>query len=185
MVVTQEHDYPLTPGFRDPTCAVCQEILAFVGGWVVRSVAKQIKCADCVYAFHVNSSDMIEATALIRQKSYQEQLLDEYNWEQDWFMPSGSFLTILIKFESLARSQKFRKSPERGVMLGMTESIKRSFQDIQIFPSHQEHREELLNIVFAKFSRSQIQKALNDDNIAISRGGGNYIHRSKIFQGKW
>ena len=50
MVVTQEHDYPLTPGCRDPTCAVCQDILAFIGGWVARSVAK---CADYVYALHI------------------------------------------------------------------------------------------------------------------------------------
>ena len=85
---------------------------------------------------------MIEATALISQKSYQEQLLDEHNWEQGLFMQSGSLLTILTKFESLARSQKFRKSSERGVMQGMTESIKHSFQDIQIFPSYQRRATE-------------------------------------------
>ena len=30
-VVTQEHDYPYTPGCKNPKCQVCQDILAYIG----------------------------------------------------------------------------------------------------------------------------------------------------------
>ena len=184
MVVAQEHNYEYTPGCRDAACLVCQDILAYIGGWVVRSVAKTLTCKDCIDAQHISSDDMIEATTLIRNKSYKEELLDQHNWEQGLFVPSGSLLTILTKFEDVARSQKFVKSSKRGVAEKMMEVVKDALQDFDIFTLHPEHRDQLLEVVQSKFSRFRIRKALEDDNIANGNQGGKCIHRSRIFQGK-
>ena len=185
MVVTQEHNYEYTPGCRDAACLVCQVILAYIGGWVVRWVAKTLTCKDCIDPQHISSDDMIKATTLIRHKSYKEELLDKHNWEQGLFVSSGSLLTILTKFEDVARSQKFVKSSKRGVAEKMMEGVKDALQDFDIFTLHPEHRDQLLEVVQSKFSRFHIRKALEDDNIADGNQGRNYIHRSRIFQGKW
>ena len=160
MVVAQEHNYEYTPGCRDAACPVCQDILAYIGGWVVRSVAKTLTCKDCIDALHISSDDMIETTTLIRHKSYKEELLDQHNWEPGLFVPSGSLLTILTKFEDVARSQKFVKSSKRGVAEKMMEGVKEVLQDLDIFTLHPEHRDQLLEVVQSKFSRFRIRKAL-------------------------
>ena len=99
-------------------------------------------------------------------------------------MPSGSVLNILTKFEVIARSQRFMKTSQRGIMLKMMDQCKVALQGVDLFPGHEEHKEELLNIVLQKFTKLRIRKALQDDNTVQGGKSGNYIHRSRIFQGK-
>ena len=128
---------------------------------------------------------MIEATTLISHKSYKEELLDQHNWEQGLFVPSGGLLTILTKFEDVARSQKFVKSSKRGVAEKMMEGVKEVLQELDIFTLHPEHREgPTLGDCSVKVQQVSYPQSLGDDNVANGNQGGNYIHRSRIFQGK-
>lgn len=175
------HNCRFSPGCKDKNCTCCKSALSHIGGYLVRSLEKTMKCKDCLLSLHQRPEDPCPETSLILIKSYQQNMAENYNMMDGLYIPSGSMFKIMSSVESLLRSQSYR-THGKGNMQLVTDDAMESLDLSNIFPDHPEHAKELALQVIKRFVKLRFFKVLRDDRKGTNEGRGNYLHRSRIFQ---
>ena len=118
----QSFEMPHTGCFvRD--CRVCCAIIAYIAGFVVRSVSERSPCEDCNSAMIHSQNDPCTALALITIKNYKTY--KECNSASGLIYPSGSVMAIVMETERQLRSNSHQLSSKSCMTLIITKSLEK------------------------------------------------------------
>ena len=158
----------------DPSCQVCQPCLAYMAGYLVYSMSKRIKFADCIDSLHHSDDDRCPAISLILMKSYNPQLVDDYHKDKGLEIP-GSVLFIIMKAETILRKNTYALSL-RNLFEVITHDVLDSPKDCYFFPNQKipDHSSTLARELTQRHIKIRVWKVLKE--LRRDPGQGNFLH---------
>jgi hypothetical protein len=166
-------------------CRICTASIAYIAGFYVFSLRKIIHCPECNWALAHSQEDPCPNDSLILCKNFSKKS------DGGLKIPSGSVCRLLLLCESIFRkhlTQLSLKQIEQTLVLEVLSSL----NGVEIFPQlagmhsletaegTDNHFLTLVHLISRKYFRLRIKKVLKD--YAMSRSGGNALHRNRIFQ---
>ena len=117
-------------------CTVCCAVVAYIAGFVVRSVSERFPCAHCNSAMRHSQDDPCPALSLITIKNYKTY--QECNSASGLIYPSGSVMTIVLETEQQLRSASHQLS-SKACMASVTTQTLEKLANRPLFPRLRDH----------------------------------------------